>query len=193
MAIFPRYRSLPDPASPVAAVCGRVRNASTARPIAVARVALLQPRVAKAITNGDAGATKLRRHASRLVHQRKYARCSPVGDEQLTRGLDRARRCRLLADHLDADLSLPWAVELGEDDRLEAAEGQLTVVHADGDVAAEQGRAKVRVRVAALAIGDPRIVVAIAVALGHQLLHQRAEVVDQRTLELVDEQRACRV
>src|SRR5262245_37008739 len=99
----------------------------------------------------------------------------------------------LLADHLDADLPLPWAVELGEDDRLEPSERQLAVVDTDGDVAAEQRRPKVRVRVAALAVGDSRIVVTIAVALGHELLHQRAEVVDQRALELVDEQRTRRV
>src|SRR5215831_10493307 len=99
----------------------------------------------------------------------------------------------LLADHLDADLPLPWAVELGEDDRLEATQGQLAVVHADRDVATKQGRPEMRVCVAALAVRNPRVVVAIAVALGNELLDQRAEIVDQRALELVDEQRAGRV
>lgn len=44
----------------------------------------------------------------------------------------------LLPDDLDADLAAPRAVELREDDGLEAAEGQLAVVHAHGDGPAEQ-------------------------------------------------------
>ena len=47
-----------------------------------------------------------------------------------------------------------------------------------------------RVRVAALAVREARIVVAIAAPLGHQPLDETLEVVDERALELVDEERA---
>src|SRR5207249_9599387 len=47
----------------------------------------------------------------------------------------RAEARGLLADDLDADLALPGAVELGEDDGLESTERQLAVVHPDRDVA----------------------------------------------------------
>jgi len=65
------------------------------------------------------------------------------------------------AQDLDRDLALPGAVQLGEDHRLEAPEGQLTVDEPHGDVAAEQRGAQMRVRVAALAVREARIVVAI--------------------------------
>ncbi len=45
-------------------------------------------------------------------------------------------------------------------------------------------------RVAALAVGIARIVVAVAVVLGHQRLDHRLDVLDEGALELVDEQRA---
>src|SRR5204862_2455891 len=99
----------------------------------------------------------------------------------------------LLPDHLDADLALPRAVELREDDGLEPTEGQLAVVHAHRDVATEQRRPEVRVRVAALAIRHPWIVVTVAVALRHESIDERLEVVDERALKLIDEQRAGRV
>src|SRR5439155_2683124 len=105
----------------------------------------------------------------------------------------RAEARGLFADDLDADLALPGAVELGEDDGLESTERQLAVVHPDRDVAPEEGGPQMRVRVAALAVGHARVVVPIAVALGHEPLDQRPQIVDQRALELVDEQRAGRV
>src|SRR5262249_19275119 len=91
---------------------------------------------------------------------------------------------RFLADHLDPDLPLPRAVELGEDDGLEPAECQLTVVDGDRDVAAEQRGPQVRVCVAALTIRHARVVVAIAAALGDQPFHQPLQIVDQGTLQL---------
>src|SRR5712691_4573005 len=92
-------------------------------------------------------------------------------------------RLRLLADHLDADLARAGPVELRENDGLEPAERQLAVVDPDGDVSSEQGGSEVRVRVAPLAVGDARVVVAVAVPL-------RDEPLDERALELVDEQGA---
>src|SRR3989442_7354975 len=74
-------------------------------------------------------------------------------------------RLRLLADHVDADLSRARPVELREDDGLEPAERQLAVVDADGDVSSEQGGSEVRDRVAPLAVGDARVVVAVVVPL----------------------------
>ena len=44
----------------------------------------------------------------------------------------------LLSHHLHRDLTAPGPVELGEDDRLEASERELTVAEPDRDVAAEQ-------------------------------------------------------
>src|SRR5437867_3517083 len=48
----------------------------------------------------------------------------------------------LIPQHLDGDLALARSVELREDDRLETAERQLTVVHGDGDVATEESGAQ---------------------------------------------------
>src|SRR5207244_13463071 len=96
----------------------------------------------------------------------------------------------LLAQDLDGDLAFPGAVQLGEDHRLEAPEGELAVDEPHGDVAAEQRGAQMRVRVAALAVREARIVVAIAAPLGHEPLDETLEVVDERALELVDEERA---
>ena len=101
-----------------------------------------------------------------------------------------ADREQLLPDHLDADLALARPVELGEDDGLEPAERQLAVVDPDGDVSSEQGGSEVRVRVAPLAVGDARVVVAVAVPLRDKPLDEPLQVVDQRALELVDEQSA---
>src|SRR5919201_1487471 len=97
---------------------------------------------------------------------------------------------RLRADHLDVDLALSGPVELREDHGLEAAERELAVVDAQRDRAAEQRRAQMRVRVAALAVGEARVVVAIATALRHELLDEALEVVDERAMEIVDEDRA---
>ncbi|MBF8298515.1 MAG: panC, partial [candidate division NC10 bacterium] len=91
---------------------------------------------------------------------------------------------------LQGDLALSGAVELGEDDRLESPQRQVAVVEADGDAAAQQRRPQVRARVAALAVRVARVVVAIAAALGDEPLDEVLEVVDQRALELVDEERA---
>src|SRR5713226_2985689 len=99
----------------------------------------------------------------------------------------------LLPDDLDADLAAARAVELGEDHGLEPPERQLAVVHTEGDAAPEERGAQVRVRVAALAVRHARVVVTVAVALGDEPLDERLEVVDERALELVDEQRAGRV
>src|SRR2546422_2156904 len=99
-------------------------------------------------------------------------------------------RLRLLADHLDADLARARPVELREDDGREPAERQLAVVDPDGDVSSEQGGPEVRVRVAPLAVGDARVVVAVAVPLRDEPLDEPLQVVDQRALELVDEQGA---
>src|SRR5262245_21543613 len=77
---------------------------------------------------------------------------------------------RLRPENLDRDLSLSRPVQLGEDDRLEAAEREVAVVDADRDAAADQRRPQVRVGVAALAVGEARIVVAVAGPLGHQAL-----------------------
>src|SRR3989475_7290710 len=99
-------------------------------------------------------------------------------------------RLRLLADHLDADLARARPVELREDDGLEPAERQLAVVDPDGDVSSEQGGSEVRVRVAPLAVGDARVVVAVAVPLRDEPLGEARPVADQRALALVDEQGA---
>src|SRR2546428_14171931 len=69
-------------------------------------------------------------------------------------------RLRLLADHLDADLARARPVELREDDGLGPAERQLAVGDPDGDVSSEQGGSGVRGRVAPLAVGGARGVVA---------------------------------
>src|ERR1051326_2007328 len=58
---------------------------------------------------------------------------------------------RLFAENLDGDLARAGTVELREDDRLEAAEREIAGVDGDGDVAAEQRGAQVRVPVAPLA------------------------------------------
>src|SRR5881396_2824230 len=96
----------------------------------------------------------------------------------------------LLAEDLDRDLPRSGAVELREDDGLESAERQLGAVDAERDAAAEQRRAQMRVRVAALAVGVSRVVVTEAAALGNESLTQRHDVVHQRALKLVDEERA---
>src|SRR6266403_4657824 len=85
----------------------------------------------------------------------------------------------LRPDHLDADLALPRTVELREDDGLEPSEGELSVVHAEGDRAALERRAQVRVGVAPLAVREAGVVVAITVALRHQLLDEPLQVVDE--------------
>src|SRR5712691_8475685 len=95
-----------------------------------------------------------------------------------------------LADQLDVDFAFSGTVEFGEDDRLEPPERQLTVVEPHGDAPSQQGRAQVGVGVAALAVRIPGIVVTVPAALGHEPLHQPFEIVDQRRLELVDEERA---
>src|SRR5438105_1120623 len=96
----------------------------------------------------------------------------------------------LFADDLDRDVALPRSVELREDDGLEPSEGELAVVDAEGDGAPQDGRAQVRVGVAALAVGEARVVVAIAAALGDEAFSQALEIVHQCALELVDEDRA---
>src|SRR5262245_28601482 len=106
---------------------------------------------------------------------------------------DRRNRGTLVAQDLHGDLALPGTIELGEDHRLEATQRELAVDDGDRDVAAEQRRAQVRVRVAALAIGVARIVVTVATPLGDETLDETLEIVDERALELVDEQRARRV
>src|SRR2546427_6093634 len=99
-------------------------------------------------------------------------------------------RLRLLADHLDADLARARPVELREADGLDPAERQLAVVDPDGDVSSEQGGPEVRVRVAPLAVGDARVVVAVAVPLPDEPLDEALQGVDQRALGLVGEQGA---
>src|SRR3989475_11390066 len=96
-------------------------------------------------------------------------------------------RLRLLADHLDADLARARPVELREDDGLEPAERQLAVVDPDGDVSSEQGGSEVRVRVAPLAVGDARVVVAGAVPPPDEPLREQLQVVDQSALEIAEE------
>src|SRR5256885_5514899 len=92
-------------------------------------------------------------------------------------------RLRLLADHLDADLARARPVELREDDGLEPAERQLAVVDPDGDVSSEQGGPEVRVRVAPLAVGDARVVVAGAGPLRDEAADGALQVVDERAPE----------
>src|SRR4029450_9591592 len=99
----------------------------------------------------------------------------------------------LVAQDLHGDLALPGTVELGKDHGLEAAQRELAVDDGDRDVAAEQRRAQMRVRVAALAVGVARIVVTVATPLGDETLDEALEIVDERALELVDEQRARRM
>src|SRR6267143_3497134 len=99
----------------------------------------------------------------------------------------------LRPDDLDGDLALPGPVELREDDRLEAAERQITIVQTHCERASKERRAQVGVGVATLAVREARVVMAIAAALRHQLLDEPLEVVDQGALELVDEERAGRV
>src|SRR3989442_2323606 len=91
-------------------------------------------------------------------------------------------RPRLLADHLDADLARARPVELREDDGLEPAERQLAVVDSDGDVSSEQGGSEVRVRVAPLAVGDARVVVAAAVPPRGEPAREPPQVADQGAL-----------
>src|SRR5215470_6114784 len=62
---------------------------------------------------------------------------------------------------LDVDAPGTRAIQLGEQDRLEAPERQLASADAHGDAASEQRSAQVRVCVAALAIGEPGIVVPV--------------------------------
>src|SRR5262249_48394305 len=96
----------------------------------------------------------------------------------------------LLSHHLHGDLATPGSVELGEDHRPEASERELAVAEPDGDVPAEQRRPQMGVRVATLAVRETRIVVPVATALGDQALDQALQIVDERALELIDEERA---
>ena len=64
------------------------------------------------------------------------------------------------------------------------------MVDPDRDGPPEQRRPEVRVRVAALAVGDARVVVAVAVSLWDEPLDEALEIVDEGALELVDEERA---
>src|SRR5437899_6345797 len=98
-----------------------------------------------------------------------------------------------LTDDLDANLPPPRPIELREDDRLEPAEGEFGVVDPDGDGPPDQRRAEVRVRVAALTVGHARIIVAVTAPLRDEPLEEVLQVIDQRALELVDEQGAGRV
>ena len=61
------------------------------------------------------------------------------------------------------------------------------------DAPAEQRRAEVRRRVAALAVGVARIVVPVAAVVGDQAIQHGLEVLHESALELVHEQRARRV
>ena len=94
---------------------------------------------------------------------------------------------------LDVDAARPRPVQLGEEDRLEAAQRQLPAADADGDAPAEQRGAEVGVRVASLAVRIAWVVVPVAVVLGHEGLDHGLEILDQGALELVDEERARRV
>src|SRR5690349_11425253 len=80
---------------------------------------------------------------------------------------------------LDVDAPRARAVQLGEQDGLEAAEGELAAADAHGHAAAEEGGAEMRVRVAALAIGVARIVVPVPIVLRHQRLDHGLEVLDE--------------
>src|SRR5437867_4198904 len=99
----------------------------------------------------------------------------------------------LHAHDLDVDATGSWAVELREEDGLEPPERQLPAADAHGHASAEEGGAQMGMRVAALAVGEAGIVVAVAVVLRHQRLDHGLEVFDERALELVDEERAGRV
>src|SRR5262245_16042950 len=90
----------------------------------------------------------------------------------------------LLPEDLDTDLPLPRTVELHEDERLEPPQHKLAPAHRHREALPEKRGAQVRVRIAPLAVGDARIVVPVAVALGDQALDESLEIVDQRALEL---------
>src|SRR5262249_20097186 len=83
----------------------------------------------------------------------------------------------LRPDHLYADLALPRAVELRKDDGLESSKREIAVVDAKRHGSAQQRGPQVRMRVAALAVGKPGVVVAVTAALGHQLFGQPLEIV----------------
>ena len=68
------------------------------------------------------------------------------------------------ADSHDLDVDAPRAraVELGEQDRLKAAQGELPAPDPHRHAAPQQGRPQMRGGIAALAVGVPGIVVAVA-------------------------------
>src|SRR5262249_55260590 len=99
----------------------------------------------------------------------------------------------LLSDDLNRDLPAPRAIELREDDRLEPAQSQLTIVDRNGDAAPQEGGPQPGVAVGALAMGVAGIVVAVARPCRYQPFQHRLEVVDDSRLELIDEERAGRM
>src|SRR5581483_2053895 len=92
-----------------------------------------------------------------------------------------------LADDLDLEPPLPRAVELGQDDALVLAQQGLPLRDAERDRPPEQDRSEVGMAVGAVAVGVAGIVVEVAIPPGDELLQDDAQVVDQRRLELVDE------
>src|SRR6266849_7115236 len=92
---------------------------------------------------------------------------------------------RLDAHDLYVDVPWPRPVELGEEDGLEAPEGELAAADPHGHAAAEQRRPQVGMRIAPLAVRIARIVVTVAVVLGHQRLDHRLDVLDEGTLEFI--------
>src|SRR5215471_8385842 len=100
---------------------------------------------------------------------------------------------RSLADDLDLEPPVARAVELGNDDALELTEQDLAVGDRQRDRVAQKGCAEVRVGVGAVTVRVTRVIVTVPVASRDQLLERCAEVVQERRLELVDEDGGRRV
>src|SRR4029453_4297623 len=94
------------------------------------------------------------------------------------------------AHDLDVDAPGTRPVKLGEEDGLEAAEGQLPTADAAGQASPHQRGTEVGAPVASLAVRETRIVVLVAGVVGHQTIHHRLEVLDEGSLEMVTEQGA---
>jgi hypothetical protein len=96
---------------------------------------------------------------------------------------------RLAADDLHGQVPVPRPVQLGRDDGLELAEDELALADREGQRVAEEAGLEVRVGVVTVAVGQGGIVVLPGVAGADHLLQHGLDVVQQRRLPFVHEQR----
>ena len=85
------------------------------------------------------------------------------------------------------------SVQLCQNDGLEGAKHQPSALHGQRQTVSEQHRAHVSVGVEAIAVTEVRVVVLPIGAAADQLLEEPLDIVEERILELVDEQSQGRV